>query len=706
MAACSGCPAGKYSSPSPSTGYAECEKTECFPGQYSKANAVASRSDNSEVCFDCPANKYRNSTMDSCAPTECPTGKDSPAAATTKSGFCQTVKEYTCPVANSVLNETHQCVCARGFFGRVSLGKCKQCPHHSSCPHEHTSVEGIILDKGYWRTGSSSEQIIPCPRDGVCTGGVDSKCAKGNMGPLCMVCAHNYSLSSSSVCTECTPTRKAATQKLLICVILALLAMLSTYSYYQREAGTGRLHSCFGKAMKLTHLDRLTTILQEKAGIVQAKSKIVLSFVQVIGQLKQVYNIPYPTNFLHLSDAFSSANPTDVTTMVQFGCLATFDYNSRLVTMTLLPLALSAVLLFKHRSAEKHHDQDQKNRCVGWFLKLTYLVFPGVSTIVLQAYTCIPFDTQKSYLKADLSIGCDGTGRTLALSYAVLMTLVYPIGITVLYTVLLWRQRVKICPMDCPTVQWWSVCGIHVFPPKLTSEKEEQELAEKRNRAIEEDPDLSHIAFLFKEYKPTYWWFEAFQCTQRLMLTGGSVIFLQGSATQVVCGCLVALLAIHTNSICKPFIVAGDNVLALSAVWGIFFTLFGGLLLKLNLGQADGYTNYHGGFGNVLVFVNAMVIVIALGIGGVIVKYLKLGLPGVRAGWEWRPWRRRKGIDAKWQSFVVDPKDLTQDSYVAPKDYHRFLGDVQMQTFHRDAGGAEDDDISADGDAGDYHLVE
>lgn len=91
------------------------------------------------------------------------------------------------------------------------------------------------------------------------------------------------------------------------------------------------------------------------------------------------------------------------------------------------------------------------------------------------------------------------------------------------------------------------------------------------------------------------------------MLTGGSVMFMEGSATQVVCGMLMALLAIHVASMCQPFIEDDDDVLALGAQWGVFFTLFGGLLLKLQLNSADGYDKDGSGFGAFLIVVNVLV---------------------------------------------------------------------------------------------------
>ena len=82
---------------------------------------------------------------------------------------------------------------------------------------------------------------------------------------------------------------------------------------------------------------------------------------------------------------------------------------------------------------------------------------------------------------------------------------------------------------------------------------------------------------------------------------------------QVVFGILIALLSIHVYSICQPFIEDDDDVLALCAHWVIYFILFGGLLLKVNLNTIDGYDKDGDGFGFFLVVVNVMVLLLGVG---------------------------------------------------------------------------------------------
>ena len=119
--------------------------------------------------------------------------------------------------------------------------------------------------------------------------------------------------------------------------------------------------------------------------------------------------------------------------------------------------------------------------------------------------------------------------------------------------------------------------------------------------------------FLFKEYEPDRWWFEIFVCVNRLMTTGGSVAFKEGSAIQVASGTLMAVISICVYSLYTPFIKAEDNVLAMFAQWSVFLTLFAGLMLKLNLSEQDEIDDDGSAFGWFLIAVNGLVLVVALG---------------------------------------------------------------------------------------------
>jgi hypothetical protein len=569
----------------------------------------------------------------------------------------------------------------------------------------------MVLAPGYWRTNPSSFQVRECPNKDVCNSvGPGTGCADGYDGHFCMVCAKGWAYSSSG-CEECASKGTGGIVTLLVLLGIAAACLVvwcgsqylskhpwcvseeeeanrSTFSKTLHAVGASTknaLHSAQDGVQKvkaaadgvreaaeeyLPSIETGLSFIHEKTHMDRdagtgPKFKIVISFMQVVNQIKSVYSIPFPDNLAKFFNSLNFIN-LDVLTLAGLGCVSTFNFYNKLLVMTLTPLALTGVLRCAFNSTD---DAKKKGKYVGWFLKMSFFVFPGVSTVVLQTFPCYSFDDERGqthFLKADLSIDCSDPNRSGYVVWGVLMTLVYPVGITVMFAWLLWKHRMDICPIPlykCEEdkvlgkCQWRDFnlfgCTItkHVFPRNLGSADAEALLIKTRNAnmakskstqqrvtenvevlsssaghsegssegdqhtvALEKtgtpDLDFTSIQFLFKEYEPYYWWFEIFECFRRLMLTGGSVMFMEGTATQVVAGILIALLSIHVYSMCQPFIHDTDDVLALGAQWGIFFTLFFGLLLKLQLNKTDDYDQDGSGFGVFLMIVNIMVMLV------------------------------------------------------------------------------------------------
>ena len=79
-------------------------------------------------------------------------------------------------------------------------------------------------------------------------------------------------------------------------------------------------------------------------------------------------------------------------------------------------------------------------------LLLTYLVLPGVSPVIFRYFVCENVDpdgtlsgTQR-YMVADHSISCTYSGRYLfGFVWALIMVVLYPVGIPLMYFVLLYQ---------------------------------------------------------------------------------------------------------------------------------------------------------------------------------------------------------------------------------------------------------------------------
>eukprot|EP00966_Prymnesium_polylepis_P322251 7378521-Prymnesium_polylepis.1 len=68
---------------------------------------------------------------------------------------------------------------------------------------------------------------------------------------------------------------------------------------------------------------------------------------------------------------------------------------------------------------------------------LLFLIYPSTSQNILYAFQCMELDDGSNLLRIDLSIDCDGTAHWFFWCYAIVMTLVYPLGIPSLYYILL-----------------------------------------------------------------------------------------------------------------------------------------------------------------------------------------------------------------------------------------------------------------------------
>jgi hypothetical protein len=108
--------------------------------------------------------------------------------------------------------------------------------------------------------------------------------------------------------------------------------------------------------------------------------QVVFSFWQVVGLLGSVYNVKYPPQYQRMLDNAKIF----VTLGIQFGagCLG-FDFLDTMVCMTLVPLAIAAVLL----SAGVKASGKGRKRVISVVVLLSYMVLPAVSSTIFQVST-------------------------------------------------------------------------------------------------------------------------------------------------------------------------------------------------------------------------------------------------------------------------------------------------------------------------------
>ncbi|GMH78858.1 hypothetical protein TrLO_g8608 [Triparma laevis f. longispina] len=179
-------------------------------------------------------------------------------------------------------------------------------------------------------------------------------------------------------------------------------------------------------------------------------------------------------------------------------------------------------------------------------------------------------DDDAEWLIANRSIDCDSDFHKKFKPLSCLMILVYPIGITAMYS----YQLVK-------------------FRDAL-----------KSAASRDEDQTVQHIAFLWRDYRPELWWFEIYECFRRLSFSGMLVFFEPGSASQLCFSIILALISSLTYAYYKPLEKSEENLLAQISSISIFLTLLAGIMIKLKSALVEANEME---FGFVLILVNTLI---------------------------------------------------------------------------------------------------
>ena len=218
-------------------------------------------------------------------------------------------------------------------------------------------------------------------------------------------------------------------------------------------------------------------------------------------------------------------NPSSVFTLAcihhHFG-----SYSAELVITTTVPVMLAAAIWFAwliRAHALKYDPAQCYQQHVRLFLALCYLTLPSICTVVFSAFECESDfgPSGASFLRADLGTDCNSEHyRFMIIPWAVASILVYPLGVNVMYSIVLYRNRAAIKQGKAP-----------------------------------------HIAFLHDAYRPGVWYWEPVDSLRRISLSGGLALF-HGQSSRVVVSVLLSLLWLVLYYRFAPFARNDDQAVA------------------------------------------------------------------------------------------------------------------------------------------------
>ena len=225
-------------------------------------------------------------------------------------------------------------------------------------------------------------------------------------------------------------------------------------------------------------------------------------------------------------------------------------------------------------------------------------------------------------LRVDYAVTCWQGSHLGMVAYAVVMSLIYPIGTPLLYWRLLRRHHTVIRELDAAK-RGATDAARAADPTAVPSQTDSRERLPAAVRKLTDG------------YELRCYWFEVFECGRKLALVGLPVFLPIGSAAQLICGLMVCFLSFGMYASYDPYVAESDDRLAKVCQTALFFSLVSAIAIKM---ERDSSAE---ALGVLLIFTLAVPPVLAFVFHGD-VQSAALDLPSLCSRAQERIWPRRK----------------------------------------------------------------
>jgi len=223
------------------------------------------------------------------------------------------------------------------------------------------------------------------------------------------------------------------------------------------------------------------------------------------------------------------------------------------------------------------------SRLIYGLLLVLFFALPGCASYTLRYFQCLSFDAgtgEKEWrvLAADLTVSCRSRIYRRWRPYAIVMIMVWPVGIPLCFGLVLWRHRAQLDPplddhddddggggerRDAAVAR----DGTEEMREMFFFRRQQYEVALQQIRKLDirnRDSSLDHLTFLFEEYEPRCWLFPVFECLRRIFLTGVVAVLVEDDMPQILIAIVGAVFSERVFAYYAPFIEDTDD--AVSAV--------------------------------------------------------------------------------------------------------------------------------------------
>ena len=473
--------------------------------------------------------------------------------------------------------------------------ECYECTERLQC----LSTPGRKLpgpQRGYWvdlysigmdsgGTDVNDVDLYECPR-ATCVGvdpnnsscwGMSSKrkflqcvaqemCLTGSEGPLCGGCREGYTYSpTDATCSHCAAHVRRAAYAVAALVILTVAACLIYFEY-------------------VTIPERLKKnyIVGSLSKVDTGTLRIAYSTYQITSSIAWSTGFAYPQSFarmLQLMSVFSLD-------FLNFRCVPNSSAFTTVIAWSLVPIILEVLCLLLcaiRRARVRTHFESkeilrQQNE---FFFVMTYAVMPPICRFQFEALDCINV-AGNNFLRSDTTIDCNSARYTAFKVLDIILILSW-MSVPLIWLSILYRKRQRLNPSN-------AVDMTHAL------------------RLQREDKGLNASAFLWMEYQPKYYYWEAVEIYRRVFFVGIVPLISSILSRRAAFGLFAAICSAVCFREIEPFRRHTNNVLSHVAQYVIMLNY--GAALCISTGVSDNLDPLL--FGLILVVVNLVVLGLAL----------------------------------------------------------------------------------------------
>eukprot|EP00752_Nemacystus_decipiens_P017698 g15868.t1 len=452
---------------------------------------------------------------------------------------------------------------------------CTEAMAHSSSSGGRTTLEELLIERGYWRATNLSETVLACYNADACLGGktgTSDYCRQGYEGPYCAICSEGYTAQFGFVCSKCSSSAAGVALAVVLAVVTLLVAG-AVVSYATTGEGNGTRRGLVERVARYVPLQSV---------------KIVIVAWQILTQFTELAKISYPAVYQTLLDGLNVVN-FDLSRILSAGCIVDFDFHDRLLMSTIGPIIAMLFLGCTYAAAVRTHKratetlQNVRHKHVSLVLLLTFFVYSSVSSVLFSTFSCEVLDDGKDYLRSDYRIECDSPKHKGFKVYAGFMIVVYTVGIPAFYAGLLFKDREVLRQPD-------------------------------RGNASR----VSSTSDLWKPYKPSVFYYEVIECVRRILLAGVVVFIYPNSAAQVAVTLMIAFAFVLVSEALAPYASRWDHWISRTGHVVVVASMYVALLLKVDV--SDERSSSQKVFEVVLVAVHVVMVLV------VVVETVVMGL--------------------------------------------------------------------------------